>query len=90
MQPGEGHLCCFFDRILLGEVVVVVDDVVGGELGFGELGWCGCVCCCSGWCFDWMARMRVSMSVLKTAGFVLSELSDVLESLDGEAKPVVS
>jgi hypothetical protein len=45
------------------------EDVVG--LGFGW--WF------SGCCFDWMARMRVSMSVLKTEGLVSSELSMELE-----------
>jgi hypothetical protein len=85
-----GHLCCFIERVLLGGVVVVVvvvvvvaeDDVDAGELG--------CCVCCSGLCFDWMARMRVSMSVLKTVGFDSSELSDVLEWLDGEPKPVLA
>jgi hypothetical protein len=79
------HLCCFFDRVLCGEVVVVV--VVEDDLDLGKL---GCCVCCSELCFDWMARMRVSMSVLKTVGFVSSELSDVLEELDGEPKLALS
>ena len=49
-------------------------DSDGGELV--EVGFCGW---CSGCCFAWMARMRVSISVLNTVGFVSSELSDVLE-----------
>jgi hypothetical protein len=81
------HLCCFFDRILCGEVVVVVVVVVEDDRELGEL---GCCVCCSGLCFDWMARMRVSMSVLKTVGFVSSELSDMLEEFDGEPRLVLS
>jgi hypothetical protein len=46
------------------------EDVVG--LDFGCCWWPGC-------CLDWMARMRVSMSVLKTEGLVSSELSRELE-----------
>ena len=72
-----GHLWCFFDLDLRGEVVVVVVVVVVEE--DRELGESGCCVCCSGLCFDWMARMRVSISVLNTVGFVSSELSDVLE-----------
>jgi hypothetical protein len=67
------HLCCFLELVLRGEVVVVV---VEDDLDLGEL---GCWVCCSGLCFDWMARMSVSISVLNTVGFVSSELSDVLE-----------
>jgi hypothetical protein len=70
------HLCCFLDLVLRGDVLVVVVVVVEDDRELGEP---GCCICCSGLCLDWMARMRVSMSVLNTVGFVSSELSDVLE-----------
>ena len=39
------------------------------------LGEGGCDCCPCWSCFDWMVRIRVSISVLKTAGLLSSELS---------------
>ena len=49
-----------------------------------------CFCSCFGCCFDWMARIRVSMSVLKTEGLVSSKLSIELEDSGGDAKAVLS
>jgi hypothetical protein len=74
-------LCCFLDLGLRGDVVTVVVVVVVVVVveDDRELGEPGCWACCSGLCFDWMARMRVSISVLNTVGFVSSELSDVVE-----------
>lgn len=60
-------------------------DSDDGELV--EVGFCGW---CSGCCFAWMARMRVSMSVLKTGGLVSSELSSELEYSGGDPNTVLS
>jgi len=49
-----------------------------------------CFCSCFGCCFDWMARIRVSISVLKTEGLVSSKLSIEVEDSGGDAKAVLS
>jgi hypothetical protein len=63
-----------------------------GEAEIGDEGEQLGLCLCSrfGDCFDWMARIRVSISVLNTEGLVSSKLSIELEDSGGDAKAVLS
>ena len=49
-----------------------------------------CFCSYLGCCFDWMARISVSISVLKTGGLVSSKLSIEMVDSGGDAKAVLS
>lgn len=80
LQPGVAHWYRF-----LGLALRVGGDV-DGDFVAGELRWDPF----SSGCLDWIARIRLSMSVLKMTGLLSSELSKALEYSAGEVYAVVS